>query len=428
MSAKRKNRVTVGRLQATIYRWKNTSTGKSSWRFAYRENGKWKYATASTLANAELTATTKLTALQADELDWPSLTRERREFLTKIHRSVAVKDQEAILSTLSTRRQSIDITAATERFLTFKLAAKGHQTAHLEQMARDLRHLANHFHGQVVSDIHLAALDDWWKLRTGTAGRDRQQGIRRTLVTFYRWAKIEGMAGNEAVTIADRLPSLASKSADLYVYTPEEMATLLHHVTAEFLPCILFGGFAGLRPEEIAPKTPRATKKRPNPPPPKPGLLWDHIDWQFKVIRLPKEVSKVNKARIIPIHPVLLTWFQHIGADATWKGRVCKRDAASAGETLRLGKLLDQQFNRSTGWPDDALRHSYGSYRNAIIRKLSQVAEEMGTSEEMLHNHYHNPKTSEEGEEWFTLDPSTSSDKFRFLQEKTSSKNDRMTA
>jgi hypothetical protein len=428
MSAKRKNKITVGPLTVTIYRWKNTSSGKSGWRFAYKENGKWKYATAATLADAELAATTKLTALQANELDWPALTRERREFLTLIHHAVTPDQQDALLSSLNTRRQSLDIAAATERFLAFKLAAKGHQTAHLEQMARDLRHLASHFPNHFLTAIHLATLSDWWTLRTGTAGRDRQQGIRRTLVTFYRWAKLQGFAGNEAVTVADRLPSLAANSADLYVYTPAEMATLLHHVTPEFLPCILFGGFAGLRPEEIAPKNPKATKKRPNPPPPKPGLQWDHIDWQFKVIRLPKEVSKVKKARIIPLHPVLLQWFQHIGADATWKGRVCKRDAATARETTRLGKILDQQFNRTTGWPDDALRHSYGSYRNAVIRKLSQVAEEMGTSEEMLHNHYHNPKTSEEGAEWFTLDPQTSSEKFRFLQQEMQATHDRMTA
>jgi len=67
-------------------------------------------------------------------------------------------------------------------------------------------------------------------------------------------------------------------------------------------------------------------------------------------------------------------------------------------EIKRLG---DKLFK--TGWPKDSLRHSYGSYRNAVVRSLEQVAEEMGTSVAMLHRHYHNPKAEAEGVEWFSI-------------------------
>lgn len=59
-----------------------------------------------------------------------------------------------------------------------------------------------------------------------------------------------------------------------------------------------------------------------------------------------------------------------------------------------------------TGWPQDVLRHSYGTFRNAVVRNLPQVAEEMGTSVAMLNRHYHNPKPTEEGTAWFALRPS----------------------
>lgn len=104
------------------------------------------------------------------------------------------------------------------------------------------------------------------------------------------------------------------------------------------------------------------------------------------------------------------------------------QDAATAGETKRLGLILDQQFNRATGWPSDALRHSYGTFRNAVLRNLSQVAEEMGTSETMLHRHYHNPKSAEEGAAWFSLDFAESSDKFRSLQKSGVEPGQQMTA
>jgi hypothetical protein len=79
-----------------------------------------------------------------------------------------------------------------------------------------------------------------------------------------------------------------------------------------------------------------------------------------------------------------------------------------AGETVRLGREVFE-----TGWPQDSLCHSYGSYRNAVVRSLPQVADEMGTSETMLRRHYHNPNPKVEGE-GMVLTPSTCSDLFRF--------------
>jgi hypothetical protein len=81
-------------------------------------------------------------------------------------------------------------------------------------------------------------------------------------------------------------------------------------------------------------------------------------------------------------------------------GLVCERNPTEFDETKRLGVAVFK-----TGWPQDAIRHSYGSFRNALIRNLPQVAEEMGTSEAMLRRHYHNPRTTEEGEAWFALRP-----------------------
>jgi len=37
----------------------------------------------------------------------------------------------------------------------------------------------------------------------------------------------------------------------------------------------------------------------------------------------------------------------------------------------------------------------------AILRDLGRVAEEMGTSVQMLHRHYHNPRAEDEGAAWF---------------------------
>jgi integrase len=429
MSAKRKIQVQVGEQRATIYRWTHPGTGKKAWRFAYRAapDAPWQYCTRPTQADAELAAEKKLRTLAEQSLDWANLSPERRAFLAAVHRAVpeSQDDQAAVLASLAGRAASVEIAAAVNLFLTFKEAAKGHASAHLEQMRRDLEHLGRHFAGQSVADIQLAPLAAWWDLRAGTAGRHRKQGIRRSLVSFFLWARKETLTAPGLTTVAERLPSLSTGDGSLYVFSPDEFALLAHHVSEPFLPWLIFGAFCGLRPEEIAPKT--ATPRKPKPGSPlakprparqqKPGLMWEHIDWQFNVIRLPKEVSKGGKrARIIPLQPVALAWLAHHGVDENWHGRVCETDAATAGETKRLGAILDEHYQRSTGWPDDALRHSYASYRNAVLRSLPQVAEEMGNSEAMLHKHYHNPKTAAEGEAWFSLDPAACSDKIRFLK------------
>ena len=149
-----------------------------------------------------------------------------------------------------------------------------------------------------------------------------------------------------------------------------------------------------MRPQEICPAAEKRRGKR--------GLHCEEIDFQFGVIRLPACVSKGGKrARIIPISPALRAGFEWAGITPGRVGAVVSADPVKAGELRRLGREV---FGKE-GWPQDALRHSYGSYRNAIVRSLEQVAEEMGTSVPMLHRHYHNPKSEAEGVEWFAVRP-----------------------
>jgi hypothetical protein len=155
---------------------------------------------------------------------------------------------------------------------------------------------------------------------------------------------------------------------------------------------VVLGAFGGLRPEEICPGASKRKGKR--------GLLREEIDWQFGVIRLPACVSKVNRPRNVPMSAALKAGLEWAGIRSGQSGPACKRNPAVAKELNRLGKEVFK-----TGWPQDSLRHSYGSYRNAVVRSLEQVAEEMGTSVAMLHRHYHNPKAEAEGVEWFAVRP-----------------------
>ena len=65
-------------------------------------------------------------------------------------------------------------------------------------------------------------------------------------------------------------------------------------VSEDFRPWLILGCFAGLRPEEIAPKAKSKSTKR--------GLRCEEIDWRFGVIRVAPEVSKVGLTRVVPLN------------------------------------------------------------------------------------------------------------------------------
>jgi hypothetical protein len=166
-------------------------------------------------------------------------------------------------------------------------------------------------------------------------------------------------------------------------------------VREDFRAWLVLGAFAGLRPEEVAPPRKKGMSKAA-----KRGLFAEEIDWEFGVIRVSAETSKVDLPRIVPMTEALRAGLEWAGIRPGMVGPVQARNASEAEETKRLGVAV---FGGE--WPQDALRHSFGSYRVALVQSLERVAIEMGTSVKMLQTHYHNPQAKEVGEEWFEVRP-----------------------
>jgi integrase len=393
MSAKR-SKVIKGEkgMRLTVYPWEHPATGAARWRFAWRDGAAWRYSTYKTKAEAEEGAALRLAEIEGGGLVWSGLTDERRAFLSRVHAAVPAGDEETVLAYLSSRGKSGEIGEAVKRFMAGKESAAGELSPYLGTVNGILDAMAKHFQGRTVADIHQGELAAWWETRTEGRGWKLRRDVRGYLVMFWRWCLREGIAGREPVTVAERLPLVASEDMDKRVLTPAELKAILGEVSKECRAWVVLGAFAGMRPEEIAAKKAARKGKR--------GLRRQEIDWTFNVIRVPACVSKVRRARIIPMSDALKAGLEWAGIRSGQTGSVCGEYPAA--EIQRLGLKLFK-----TGWPKDALRHSYGSYRNAIVRSLEQVAEEMGTSVAMLHRHYHNPKAEAEGVEWFAVRPAT---------------------
>jgi len=380
-------------MSLTIYPWTHTASGKTRWRFAWRENpfAPWRYTTAATKAKAELSAAERLEELESGGLIWSALPETRQHFLTKIHASVSPDEESMVLDYLQSRAASCMVGEAVARFIAGKVSAAGELTPYLRQVKRFLEHFSKAFAEKSLTDIHLPTLAEWLDNRTEGKGWKIKKDSRAYLVEFWKWCQREGIAGRDPVTVAERLPNIATGTQERRVLTVAELQSILDKVGDKWRAWVVLGAFAGMRPQEIVPHRNKKINKR--------GLHCEEIDFDFGVIRLPACVAKGGKRpRIIPLNDALKAGLEWAGIRPGMTGPVVLRNPSREQELARLGKVVFK-----TGWPKDALRHSYGSYRNAIVRSLEQVSQEMGTSVSMLQRHYHNPKAEAEGEKWFAV-------------------------
>ncbi len=384
-------KVKKGNSHFTVYPY-----GKK-WRFAWRakEADDWKYITRPKKADAIAAAENKLDEIETGGIIWSALPPARRRFLEAIHREAGAEDETAVLAFLASRHKSAEIVASVARFLAWKVERKGEETRNLGNVRRVLDPMALHFAGRTVIDISPEELSEWWKDRCGHLKGKTRNEVRGALVSFWNWCVWETLYPKE-VTPADRLPRAEPEKHDRRVITVGEFLKLAVAVRPKFRASIVLQAFCGFRPEEVAPPKKKGMSKKD-----KRGIRREEIDWQFNTINVPEEVSKVPFPRKVPLLPAAREWLEWAGVRAGQTGPICEENMSEAEETKHLGEVVF-----GDGWPQDALRHSYGSYRNSIVRALAQVAEEMGTSESMLRKHYHNPRNKEEGEAWFGMRPS----------------------
>ncbi len=60
-------------------------------------------------------------------------------------------------------------------------------------------------------------------------------------------------------------------------------------------------------------------------------------------------------------------------------------------------------------WPNNALRHSYATYRLALTADAARVALEMGNSPQKLIRHYRELAGEKEAAAWFAISPAVNS-------------------
>lgn len=268
------------------------------------------------------------------------------------------------------------VAAATEELLTLK-QAQGMSLSHLLSTKQRLNKFKAVFGESELHTLTLAQIENFI-VGLNLSGTS-QNHFRKSIANLYTFAQ------SRAYVPKDFNPGKAVRKAkveehEVQYFKPEEVKKLIAACVDELedhLPLVLLCGFAGLRPSEAA------------------RVTWQMVSDDF--IRLPGNATKTGKARMVPISDNLKLWLAPLRQKA---GLVL---SSLVNPDKAAGKLKKAS---GVAWVDDGLRHAFGTYRQAMIKNIGQIADEMGNTIPVARRHYVNPMvTKEEGEAWFAIKP-----------------------
>ena len=214
-------------------------------------------------------------------------------------------------------------------------------------------HAANRIH---ADDISAWLYGGPWSMRT-------RANYYNDLSNFFGFAVRGGYCAENPLARLDK-PTV-DEAGPPAIFTPIEAADLLNaseRLGGKMTPFFALGLFAGLRTAELL------------------KLDWRQIDLDAKTVEVTSDVSKTRNHRYVKLSDNLVAWLalhhrQHGPVrSAAWRWH---RDAA-----CKEAKL--------TRWPDNGMRHSFGSYHFAHHNNAAHTASEMGHRSETrtLFEHY----------------------------------------
>jgi integrase len=247
------------------------------------------------------------------------------------------------------------------------------------------------FGDKVASHLKIEDLEKWFDgLGVGAVSVN---SYRRLLHAVFQYAVARGVSKINPLT---KLEELQEKAAPVGILTPAQMRKLLVAAKGEpdVLATIAIGGFAGLRPEEIA------------------RLKWTAIDVDFDHghIDCGSEITKTAKHRYVKIEPVLRAWlepiFRSVIALDDLKTNVQGSNFRRRFDAVRKQAGFSIRGGEGIEWPHDALRHSYASYHLAKFEDAAALALQMGhETTAMIFSNYRARVSEKDADAWWNLLP-----------------------
>ena len=254
-------------------------------------------------------------------------------------------------------------------------AADGASTRYLGDLRARLTRFAVAFGERMIASITGKEIDGW--LRSLDAGGVTRNSYRRRVSTLFAFALSNEWLAHSPIEAVNKARENPGETG---ILTPEQLAKLLEVASAETLPYWAIGAFAGLRAAELA------------------RLDWAEVDVENSMIEVKAAKSKTSTRRLIPMADNLRAWLAPYAGE---RGPVCPTGLRKKTEADR------ERAGLRKGWQGNALRHSFGSYRIAVIHDAAKTALEMGNSPAMVFRHYRELVKPKAAARYWAISPAT---------------------
>jgi Site-specific recombinase XerD len=257
----------------------------------------------------------------------------------------------------------------------------GVSSDHVENIRHQLGRMTKSFPGKGIVGYRTAELDSWlsrqsWKPAT-------KNNVRKILISFGNWLKKNGYLPPDRPTEFDGMMLYKEPPTKVEIYTPKELAELLMLVKEKrpkLLPWVVCAAFIGARVSELK------------------NLDWKQINFERGFVEVASKKVRTKARRLVPLHNALRAWL------APYRQESGPINVYAAPRTIltQLAKEAGLAVRKN------GFRHSYISYRLAVINDTARVALEAGNSADIIFQHYRELVTPEEAKAWFSTMPEES--------------------
>jgi integrase len=256
----------------------------------------------------------------------------------------------------------------------------GARPHHLRVLGGMLRRFSDAFPGALVAAVDGPAIKSFLDGLENVNQRTRnnyRQAIGHVFHKAKFWRYVPDMHKS-----TEHIAKYRETPGRIEIYSPTEIDLLLNNARPELVPFLAIGAFAGIRHAEIV------------------RLDWKDVSLRERHITVQADNAKTASRRMVPVSDNLALWlvpFEKL------VGPVCPQ----CNINRLIAKLKKNKAIRQSGfeWKQNALRHSFISYRIAELKDVARVALEAGNSPAMIFRHYRELVTAETARAWFGIQP-----------------------
>lgn len=254
-----------------------------------------------------------------------------------------------------------------------ELTRKGKSRWYLRDLRTRLARFAEAFQCPLQS-VTTAEIDRYIH---GLNGEERyKNNVLQTINTLFVYGKKQKYVSRDHRGTSE-VARYDVVSKEIEVYTPAELQTMLATANPQVQLALALTSFAGIRGGELG------------------RLDWQDIKFDAGFIRVKASIAKTKMRRVPPIPENLKAWLllyrEESGPVVPYKNVY--------NQYLKVAKKA------GIAWKRNAPRHSFASYRTALIKNHDQVALEAGHSKQMLLSNYFQVVSEQDAKAWFAIFP-----------------------